>query len=114
MTHPDEPIDLPMAAIERCASKEDAVLECWNHRRDRNLTHDRAAAAMGVSRPTFTRLLGGQAAFRGTQESVFQRLCGNRAIVQYQAWELGCVLVDERRENTPASVSWLHADRRSA
>lgn len=112
MAHPEEPTDLPIAAIERCASKEDAVLECWNHRANRNLTHESAAAQLGMSRTTFTRLLGGKIGFRGTQESAFQRLCGNRGIVQYQAWELGCVLLDERRKWT-ASVRWLHPDRRA-
>lgn len=89
------PIDLPMRVIERCSSKEDAVLECWNHRRDKTLTQTTAAKRMGMSKAQFTKLLAGQSGFRGTQESAFQRICGNRAITQYQAWELGCQLVDE-------------------
>ena len=92
------PVDLPMWVIERCSSKEDAIKECWNFRRDRKLTQTAAAKALGLSKAQFTKLLAGQSGFRGTQESALQYLCANRAIAQYQAWEMGCRLVDETWE----------------
>lgn len=92
------PVDLPMWVIERCGSKEDAVRECWNFRRDRKLTQTAAAEQLGMSKAQFTKLLAGQSGFRGNQERALQYLCANRAIAQYQAWELGCHLVDDTWE----------------
>lgn len=92
------PVDLPAWVIQRCNSKEDAVREAWNFRRDRKLNQTRAAEELGMSKAQFTKLLAGQSGFRGNQERAFQYLVGNRAITQYQAWELGCHLVDDTWE----------------
>lgn len=89
------PVLLPMEVIMGCDSKEDAIQECWNHRRDKSLRMMKAAERMGLSRAQFTKLISGQSGMRGNQERALQMICGNLAITQFQAWEVDCQLMQE-------------------
>lgn len=92
------PADVPMALIERCETKEDAIRLCWCMRRDKSLSIRKASERLRISKTMLSKIIDGLAGMRGNQERAFQYLCGNRAITQFQAWELDCCLVDETWE----------------
>lgn len=68
---------------------------CWLMRRDKGLSIALAAKQMGLSKSQLGHVLSGHAALKGNHERALQYLCGNRAITQFSAWELGCRLVEE-------------------
>ena len=97
------PIDLPVQLIQSCDTKEDAIQLCWmmrprNAKTGKKMSIDEAAKHLGLSRPQLSKILSSDSGMRGNQERALQYLYRNRAITQWQAWELGCQLVDETWE----------------
>lgn len=97
------PRDLPAALIESCETKEDAIRLCWSMRRDKSMTMTKAAERMDLSKGQLSKIIDGYSGMRGNQERAFQFICGNRAITQFLAWEMGCQLIDERWEDRRAN-----------
>lgn len=84
------PVDTQLIAM--CDSEVQAVQMCWQCRRV-NMTQRAAAERMGVSTGTFSKYLNGSLGLTADKRVAMQRVCGNTAITQWEAWQMGQMLV---------------------
>lgn len=91
-----DPQPLPESIIERIESEAQAVALCWS-RRSVPYTQQEAADKLRINRGVFTLILNGTRAVPPGKRILFQRLCGNWAITQYEMHEAGMNSHPKRR-----------------
>jgi hypothetical protein len=69
--------------VDRCHSEGDAILLCWNKRRVKYSLNE-AARLMGLPVSHLSNILSGKKYLPNGFRGVFQRLCGNWSIRQYE------------------------------
>lgn len=83
--------DLPTDVISACETETDALQMCWAYRRIKSMTQRTAADLLEIDRGVFSRMLTGQVNIPPNKRIMFQSLCGNRALFQFEAMVLGRV-----------------------
>lgn len=89
----------PWALIERCRDPLDAVRLCVQLSGQSN---ESIAAALGIDKGHFTRMMQGRAHFPTRKLGALMRTCGNLAVVQCLAADFGLRLIEQPAERIAA------------
>jgi predicted DNA-binding protein (UPF0251 family) len=103
--------DAPVELVRMCEDELDAVRLCIQLSR---FTHEFIGKELSIDKGHFSRMMQGQAGFPTHKRLALMRLCGNRAPIQYEAMQSGCVLQDSKDaqiEELEAQVARLKAQR---
>ena len=83
--------------VTRCRGEHDAWMLCW-HMRTVKYTERHAAALLEISASHFCNILSGKKYPRWDLRDAFERLCGNRAVSQFAALQMGARFIFETAE----------------
>jgi hypothetical protein len=83
--------DVPAEFVRACNSELEALNLCMNLS---HLSDETIRDALGIDKGHFSRIRKGRGNFPPNKRVVLMELCGNRAPVQYEAWRLGCEVVE--------------------
>lgn len=91
-----DPQPLPEDIVRRIENEAQAVALCWSRRRTPYTQQD-AADKLQINRGVFTLILNGTRAVPPGKRVLFQRLCGNWALTQYEMQEAKIYTNPKRR-----------------
>lgn len=94
--------DAPVELVRMCEDELDAIRLCIQLSR---FTHEYIGKELSIDKGHFSRIMQGQAGFPTHKRLALMRLCGNRAPIQYEAMQSGCVL----QESKDAQIEELRA-----
>jgi hypothetical protein len=83
--------DVPAEFVRACNSELEALNLCMNLS---HLSDETIRDALGIDKGHFSRIRKGRGNFPPNKRVALMELCGNRAPVQYEAWRLGCEVVE--------------------
>jgi predicted DNA-binding protein (UPF0251 family) len=82
---------VPSELLQMSDDELDAVRLCIQLSR---FTQDYIGKQLSIDKGHFSRIMSGSAGFPTAKRVQLMKLCGNRAPVQFEAAEVGCVLVE--------------------
>ena len=89
------PQDVPQEFIRACKSELEALNLCMNLS---GLADEAIRDQLGIDKGHFSRIRKGRGNFPPNKRVALMELCGNRAPVQYEAYRLGCELVERSKD----------------
>lgn len=89
------PKDVPHEFIRACKSELEALNLCINLS---NLSDEAIRENLGIDKGHFSRIRKGRGNFPPNKRVALMHLCGNRAPVQYEAYRIGCELVERSKD----------------
>ena len=87
--------DVPSEFVRACGNELDALNLCMNLS---HLSDETIRDALGIDKGHFSRIRKGRGNFPPNKRVALMELCGNRAPVQYEAWRMGCEVVELSKE----------------
>jgi hypothetical protein len=82
---------VPIEFVKACKSELEALNLCMNLS---SLSDETIRDALVIDKGHFSRIRKGRGNFPPNKRVALMHLCGNRAPVQYEAYRLGCELVE--------------------
>lgn len=89
------PMEVPFELVRACKSELEALNLCMNLS---GFADEVIRQHLGIDKGHFSRIRKGRGNFPPNKRIAVMEFCGNRAPVQYEAWRLGCELVERSKD----------------